>query len=51
MDWTGLHNQMELWKQETFSLLIPDAKGPGSGAVFRRSRGIERLRADNPTFF
>jgi MFS family permease len=38
-------------KQETFSLLIPDAKGPGSGAVLGDQEEIERLRTENPTFF
>ena len=38
-------------KEETFSLLIPDAKGPGSGAVLGNQEEVERLRAENPTFF
>jgi hypothetical protein len=38
-------------KEETFSLLIPDAKGPGSGAILGDQEEVERLRAENPTFF
>ena len=38
-------------KQETFSLLIADAKGVGSGAIIGDQKEVERLRRENPTFF
>lgn len=38
-------------KQETFSLLIPDVKGPGSGAIIGDQEEVERLRKEDPNFF
>lgn len=38
-------------KEETFSFLIPDVKGPGSGAILGSEKEVERLRKEEPTFF
>ncbi len=38
-------------KEESFSFLIPDVKGPGSGAILGDEKEVERLRKENPTFF
>mgnify|MGYP003668485273 CR=1 FL=1 len=38
-------------KQETFSLLIADVKGVGSGAIIGDQKEVERLRREDPTFF
>lgn len=38
-------------KEETFSLLIPDVKGPGSGAIIGDQDEVDRLRKEDPNFF